>query len=103
MSTDRFEERSQTAVAYLRRFITVLVVAHHSVIAYGRYQRFDAAHYLDGAPLVDPQRWIGFDVFVLFNDTFFMALMFFISGLFVVPSLERRGDLGYQRERLRRL
>jgi hypothetical protein len=28
---------------------------------------------------------------VLFNDSFFMAAMFFLSGLFVWPSLKRKG------------
>jgi hypothetical protein len=36
-------------------------------------------------------RWLGFDLVVLFNDSFFMACMFFISGLFVCDSLVRRG------------
>ena len=36
-------------------------------------------------------RWLGFDLVVLFNDSFFMACMFLISGLFVHDSLTRRG------------
>jgi len=90
-------------IDYLRSFITLLVVAHHSFIAYGVYQHFDAEHYLRGAPIVDGQRWIVFDVLILLNDIFFMSLMFFISGLFVYRSLERRGLAGFLRERLVRL
>jgi len=54
-----------------RTFITLLVVLHHSVMNY--------TYYGNG----DRMRWFGFDLVVLFNDSFFMACMFFISGLFV--------------------
>jgi hypothetical protein len=62
-----------------RTFITLLVVLHHSVINY--------THFGHG----DRMRWLGFDLVVLFNDSFFMACMFFISGLFVCGSLTHRG------------
>src|SRR5271167_3107306 len=74
-----------------RTFITLLVVLHHSVINY--------THFGNG----DRMRWLGFDLIVLFNDSFFMACMFFVSGLFVRDSLERRGAanfLGYRAFRL---
>ncbi len=40
-------------------------------------------------------RWLGFDLIVLFNDSFFMACMFLISGLFVheEPDAPRRGRI----------
>src|SRR5882757_4501641 len=60
-----------------RTFITLLVVLHHSVINY--------THFGNG----DRMRRLGFDLVVLFNDSFFMACMFFISGLFVCASLAR--------------
>ena len=31
-------------------------------------------------------RWLGFDLVVLFNDSFFMACMYLISGLFVTTA-----------------
>jgi hypothetical protein len=55
------------------------------------------------APIVDPQRWAGFDLLLVFNDTFFMALMFLLSGLFVWPSLKRKGGANFLRDRLFRL
>jgi hypothetical protein len=55
------------------------------------------------APIVDPQPWAGFDVLAIFNDTFFMALMFLLSGLFVWPSLERKGGARFLRDRILRL
>jgi len=75
-----------------RTFITLLVVFYHSVINY--------THYGIGG---DRMRWIGFDGVVLFCDSFFMACMFFISGLFVRDSLARRGAGVYLASRFWRL
>jgi peptidoglycan/LPS O-acetylase OafA/YrhL len=74
-----------------RTFITLLVLVHHSVVNY--------THFGDG----DHARWLGFDLVVLFNDSFFMACMFFISGLFVRDSLARRGPAEFLRNRAWRL
>jgi peptidoglycan/LPS O-acetylase OafA/YrhL len=95
-------------INYLRAFVTLLVVAHHSVLAYMPEAmasgRFNQPPFLWPAfPIVDRPGWEGFTVFAGFNDTFFMALMFFLSGLFVPASLARRGAAGYARERLLRL
>jgi len=64
---------------HARTSITLLVLLHHSVLNY--------TYFGNG----DRMRWIGFDLVVLFNDSFFMACMFFISGLFVRDSLVRSG------------
>jgi peptidoglycan/LPS O-acetylase OafA/YrhL len=74
-----------------RTFITLLVVIHHSVVNYTWFGNGD------------PVRWLGFDLVVLFNDSFFMAFMFLISGLFVHDDLTRRGAAGYLRRRAWRL
>jgi glucans biosynthesis protein C len=71
--------RHNIAIDYLRAFVVLLVLAHHSVIAYAPYAHFDQLHYLWGAPIVDTARWPGFDLLTLFNDIFFMSLMFFLS------------------------
>src|SRR5260370_20869788 len=63
-----------------RTLITLLVVLHHSVINYTYFGHGDR------------MRWLGFDLVVLFNDSFFMACMFFISGLFVSGSLAPPGS-----------
>jgi hypothetical protein len=67
-----------------RTFITLSVVFYHSVINY--------THFGIGG---DRMRWIGFDLVVLFNDSYFMACMFLLSGLFVHESLARRGASGF--------
>jgi hypothetical protein len=53
-------------------------------------QRFDAAPYdWQTLPIIDSQRWFGFDLFCAWNDVGLMSLMFFLSGLFVWPSAAR--------------
>src|SRR6476646_2572102 len=74
-----------------RTFIILLVLLHHSVINYTWFGHGD------------PMRWLGFDLVVLFNDSFFMACMFFISGLFVRDSLARRGPSNFLANRAWRL
>jgi hypothetical protein len=96
------------ALGYLRGFLVVLVLAHHSVLAY-----IDAApqaksllippFYWRAFMVVDHQHWMGFGLFTGFNDDFFMSLMFFLSGLFVWSSLKRKGNASFVRDRLRRL
>jgi surface polysaccharide O-acyltransferase-like enzyme len=74
-----------------RTFIILLVLLHHSVVNY--------TYFGSG----DRMRWLGFDLVVLFNDSFFMAFMFFISGLFVRDSLVRKGPAIFLRDRAWRL
>jgi peptidoglycan/LPS O-acetylase OafA/YrhL len=89
---------------YLRAFIVLLVLLHHSVLAYAvLWPAQPRTFSILPAPIVDPQRWVGFDVLAIFNDTFFMALMFLLSGLFVWPSLERKGSAMFLRDRMLRL
>jgi hypothetical protein len=75
-----------------RTFITFLVVLYHSVINYTYFG-------IGG----DRMRWLGFDLVVLFDDSFFMACMFLISGLFVHDSLARRGSANFLSRRAWRL
>lgn len=74
-----------------RTFITLSVLIHHAVVNY--------TYFGSG----DKMRWLGFDLVVLFNDSYFMACMFLISGLFVHDSLSRRGASDFLRSRVWRL
>jgi surface polysaccharide O-acyltransferase-like enzyme len=74
-----------------RTFGTFLVLLYHSVIDYTVFGNGDS------------MRWLGFDLVALFCDSFFMAFMFLISGLFVHDSLARRGAADYLRHRSWRL
>ncbi len=98
------------AMGYLRTAVVALVVAHHAVLAYHpsapalpptsllayprAWQTF---------PIIDSHRAVWAAVFATFNDIFFMALMFFVSGLFVWKSLNRKGGRAYLRDRCLRL
>jgi peptidoglycan/LPS O-acetylase OafA/YrhL len=74
-----------------RTFLTLVVLLHHAVIPYTYFGH------------TDPTSWIGFDVIVLATDSFFMAMFFFLSGLFVWPSLSRKPPQVFVRDRLLRL
>ena len=96
-------------IGRLRAGLTALVVAHHAVLAYHPYAPPAPAALAGGSqawqafPVVDPHKWVGWALFVGFNDVFFMALMFFVSGLFVWDSLGRKGSGRFMRDRLIRL
>src|SRR5260370_1673 len=85
---------------YLRAFIVLLVLLHHSVLAYAvLWPAQPRTFRILPAPIVDPQRWAGFDVLAAFNDTFFMALMFLLSGLFVSAVVYVPMELAFGAER----
>jgi glucans biosynthesis protein C len=77
--------------------VIVLILAFHSFSAYILSQPpgplpFDNPPYSWTAfPIIDSKRWIGFDLFCAFVFLYLMQLMFFLSGLFVWPSLLHRG------------
>src|SRR3982074_2310544 len=70
-----------------RTFLTLVVVLHHAVIPYTYFGHTDA------------KSWIGFDAVVLATDSFFMAMFFFLSGLFVWPSLTHKAPRYFFRDR----
>src|SRR5437879_4192060 len=74
-----------------RTFLTLVVLVHHAVIPYTYFGH------------TDPTSWLGFDAVVLATDSFFMAMFFFLSGLFVWPSLAHKAPQVFIRDRLLRL
>lgn len=101
--------RSSTALVNLRAFVILIVLAFHSVLPYlaslpPRAYRFDSAPYgWQAFPIVDSQRWFGFDLFCAWQDVGLMTLMFFLSGLFVPSSLARKGGRKFLADRLLRI
>ncbi|MGA2535309.1 MAG: acyltransferase [Terracidiphilus sp.] len=87
-------------ISYLRAFLTLLVVIHHSVLAYFSIK---PPQWWGAVPVSDSVKWPGFDLLAGWNDIFFMALMFLVSGLFVWPGLQRYGAGRYIGRRLLRL
>jgi hypothetical protein len=97
------------ALRNLRGFAILLILAFHCLSAYivnqpAQPPPFDLAPYTWRAmPIVDRERWLGFDLFCAFQFLYLMQLMFFLSGLFVWPSLQRRGWSKFVGHRLIRL
>lgn len=92
------------AIDYLRSSVTVLVVAHHAAMAYNSFSYYVPANYMrSSAPIVDVQRWMPLDLLVSWNDMYFMSLMFLISGLFTIPSIDRKGAASFVADRFKRL
>jgi peptidoglycan/LPS O-acetylase OafA/YrhL len=79
------------AFDHARSFLTLVVVLHHAVIPYTHFGHTDG------------KSWIGFDFVVTATDSFFMAMFFFLSGLFVWPSLSHKTTTIHLRDRLLRL
>jgi hypothetical protein len=75
----------------VRTFLTLVVLLHHAVIPYTHFGH------------TDPTSWIGFDMVVLATDSFFMAMFFFLSGLFTWPGIARKAPMVFLRDRLLRL
>ena len=66
------------AIGYLRAFITLLVLAHHAVLAYHPFSPARSTtltaqpHWWEAFPVVDPHGWMGWSLFTRFNDVFFI-------------------------------
>ena len=100
--------KSSVALSNLRAVVIVIVLAFHASLAYVKSapapQRFDQPPFTwEAFPIVDAHRWLGFDIFCAWQDVSLMALMFFLSGLFVGPSLVRKGAATYTIDRLKRI
>ena len=101
--------KTSLALGHLRGFAILGVLAFHSSIAYLSSQPpaalpFDSPPYgWTAHPIVDADRWIGFDLFCAFLFLYLMQLMFLLSGLFVWPSLQRKGVGAFLYERFLRL
>src|SRR5262245_64345713 len=72
----------------LRGFVILMVLAFHSFMAYMASlppspPPFDAPPYEWVAhPIIDSDRWLGFDLFGAFQFLHLLRLIFFFSGLF---------------------
>ena len=83
----------------LRILLTILVIFHHTAIGYGA---------MGGWCYVTPERVSGISQLILssvlvVNQAFFMSLFFFVSALFMPPSLEKKGTGKYLMDRFIRL
>lgn len=101
--------RTSLALDNLRGVVILIVLAVHSALAYlqstpARGSDFDQPPYKWGSfPIVDSHRFFGFDLFCAWQDIYLMSLLFFLSGLFVWPSLSRKKNWAFLRDRGLRL
>lgn len=101
--------RASVGIDNLRGVVIVMVLAFHAMLAYVAFLphhpfAFDAPPYLWRAfPIVDGQRWFGFDLFCAWLDVFLMSFFYLLSGLFVWSSLSRKGPAAFLQDRLLRL
>ena len=97
------------SLSNLRAIVILVVLGFHSMLAYlgshtATHHRFDTPPYdWQAFPIIDSARWFGFDLFCAWNDVCLMSLMFFLSGLFVWPSLVRKQSWNFLWDRLLRL
>jgi glucan biosynthesis protein C len=80
----------------LKTFIILLVVFFHSAYAYSTYLSQDWY-------VVDTQKSLFFDVFIISAFAFMMPVMFFVAGYFGIGSLGRKGQLVFWRDKLYRI
>ena len=97
--------RISVPLSNLRAVVIVIVVAFHSVLAYLASQPahpfpFDVAPYRWIAfPILNSERWFGFDLFCAWQDISLMSLMFFLAGMFTPLGLTRKRASVYALER----
>lgn len=104
----RVRSPASLALDNLRGIVILIVLAFHSALAYLSFappvRDFSSPPYAWRAfPIVDDHRFFGLDLLCAWQDVYLMSLMFFLSGLFVWPSLSRKGNFGFVRDRLLRL
>jgi peptidoglycan/LPS O-acetylase OafA/YrhL len=83
-------------IDYLRAFMVLLVVFEHALLPY-------SPHFKNTAYIADFGGDVFFDIFHYHNDTVMMPFLFLLAGMFVIPSLKRRGYLSFAREKFFRL
>ncbi|AIL12856.1 hypothetical protein IM40_03955 [Candidatus Paracaedimonas acanthamoebae] len=83
-------------IDYLRGFIFALMAIDHSLHAYA--QNWGQFWFIQ-----DHDRSLIWDAFYLFDQSIIMPMLFFITGLWVLPSLKKYGFQAYLRRRFVKL
>jgi hypothetical protein len=96
------ESRRRTRLAFVdnvRSAMTALVLGMHAAVTYSPFGRW---FYVEHRPL-DQASLLFFATFQATLQAFFMALLFFLAGVFVPGSYDRKGAASFLGERLWRL
>ncbi len=101
--------QTSAALSNLRGVFILILLAFHACVPYlasapAPAASFEAPPYSWLAfPIVDSRRFFGFDLYCAWEDAQVMAMMFFLSGVFVAPSLRRKGAARFAADRAWRL
>ena len=95
MATKTLEQRLHY-IDHLRGFMFILMAIDHALHAYAEKWGFFWFFW-------DEKRTPIFDAFYVHNQAIIMPMLFFIFGMFVLPSLKHRGFFSYVKERFFRL
>lgn len=93
--------RALSRLSYIdavRIILCILVIAVHAAVTYGSLGSWT---YED--PRQDETSGIVLSFFVIYSQSFFMGLFFFFSGYFTPASYDRKGWLGFWKDRILRL
>jgi len=82
----------------LRVYLTILVILHHTAIAYGAVGDWPIVD-----PAVDDISPIFLTFFTAVNQSYFMSAFFLLAGYFTPRSLDRKGRASFIKDRLIRL
>ena len=103
MNSSNSESRTSVILANVRGFTIITIVSFHGLMAYLAYNPAPHPRFFPPPLISDAHRWIGFDLLCAFEYLYMMQFMFLLSGLFVWPSLVRRGPATFIRRRVARL
>ena len=82
----------------LRVYLTILVILHHTAIAYG-----GAGDWAIVDPTVDDISPIFLTFFTAVNQSYFMSIFFLLAGYFTPRSFDKKGGANFIKDRLIRL
>jgi glucan biosynthesis protein C len=82
----------------LRLYLTILVILHHTAIAYGAVGDWSIVD-----PAVDDISPVFLTFFTAVNQSYFMSAFFLLAGYFTPRSLDRKGRASFIKDRLIRL
>jgi fucose 4-O-acetylase-like acetyltransferase len=108
IKSDRTARPSQPAVSPRTRLLYIdnirwtMIILVISMHAADTYSPFGNWYFVDRRP-ISLATTLAFGVWQMYLQAFFMGLLFFIAGYFVPGSFERKGALGFLRDRAIRL
>jgi peptidoglycan/LPS O-acetylase OafA/YrhL len=95
-------EKSSSRLLYIDNLRWTMIILVISMHAADTYSPFGNWYFVDRRP-VSLASVLVFGAWQMYLQSFFMGLLFFIAGYFVPSSFDRKGAIGFLRERAVRL